>query len=142
MKPKKIIFSLILILLVTIGITFSIVHQNQVKADRIAQERRKTEDKNLKTATAAITTAYQPRADQAIKKAIFGTNILLYIGEQNYEKEIDVWTLTFLGLLTLAGCGSNKLGDTNMTADLSKDRKSFTLKSAEGLAQQLKFIHI
>lgn len=25
-----------------------------------------------------------------------------------------------------------------MTADLSKDRKSFTLKSAEGLAQQLK----
>ncbi len=69
MKPKKIIFSLILILLVTIGITFSIVHQNQVKADRIAQERRKTEDKNLKTATAAITTAYQNRTDQAIKKA-------------------------------------------------------------------------
>ncbi len=69
MKPKKIIFSLILILLITIGITFSIVHQNQVKADRIAQERRKTEDKNLKTATAAITGAYQTRADQDIKKA-------------------------------------------------------------------------
>jgi hypothetical protein len=69
MKPKKIIFSLILILLVTIGITFGIVHQNQVKADRIAQERRKTEDRNLKRATAAITTAYQTRADQDIKKA-------------------------------------------------------------------------
>lgn len=69
MKPKKIIFSLIFILLVTIGITFGIVHQNQVKAEHIAQERRKTEDKNLKTATAAITTAYQTRADQAIKKA-------------------------------------------------------------------------
>lgn len=69
MKPKKIIFSLILILLITIGITFSIVHQNQVKADRIAQERRKIEDKNLKTATAAITGAYQTRADQDIKKA-------------------------------------------------------------------------
>ena len=69
MKPKKIIFSLILILLITIGIAFSIVHQNQVKADRIAQERRKTEDKNLKTATAAITGAYQTRADQDIKKA-------------------------------------------------------------------------
>ena len=27
-----------------------------------------------------------------------------------------------------------KLNDTNMTADLSKDRKSFTIKSAEGLA--------
>ena len=69
MKPKKIIFSIILILLVTIGITFGIVHQNQVKAERIAQERRKTEDKNLKTATAAITGAYQTRADQDIKKA-------------------------------------------------------------------------
>ena len=69
MKPKKIIFSIILILLVTIGITFSLVHQNQVKAERIAQERRKTEDKNLKVATAAISTAYQTRADQAIKKA-------------------------------------------------------------------------
>ena len=69
MKPKKIIFSIILILLVTIGITFGIVHQNQVKAERIAQERRKTDDKNLKVATAAITTAYQTRADQAIKKA-------------------------------------------------------------------------
>ncbi|MDG4962484.1 hypothetical protein [Pseudolactococcus raffinolactis] len=69
MKPKKIIFSIILILLVTIGITFGIVHQNKVKAERIAQERRKTEDKNLKVATAAITTAYQTRADQAIKKA-------------------------------------------------------------------------
>lgn len=56
-------------MLVTIGIAFSIVHQNQVKAERIAQERRKTEDKNLKTATAAIITAYQTRADQAIKKA-------------------------------------------------------------------------
>lgn len=56
-------------MLVTIGITFSLVHQNQVKAERIAQERRKTEDKNLKVATAAITTAYQTRADQAIKKA-------------------------------------------------------------------------
>lgn len=69
MKPKKIIFSLIPILLITIGITFGIAHQNQVKADRIAQERRKTEDKNLKVATAAITTAYQTRADQEIKKA-------------------------------------------------------------------------
>lgn len=69
MKPKKIIFSLILILLITIGITFSLVHQNQVKADRIAQERRQTEDKNLKVATAAITTAYQTRTDQAIKKS-------------------------------------------------------------------------
>lgn len=69
MKPKKIIFSIILILLVTIGITFSIVHQNQVKADRIAQERRKTEDRDLKTATDAITIAYQTRADQDIKKA-------------------------------------------------------------------------
>ncbi len=69
MKPKKIIFSLILILLITIGITFSIVHQNQVKADRIAQERRKTEDKNLKVAIDAITIAYQTRTDQEIKKA-------------------------------------------------------------------------
>ena len=69
MKPKRIICSLILILLVTIGITFGVVHQNQVKAGRIAQEIRKTEDKNLKTATAAITTAYQTRADQDIKKA-------------------------------------------------------------------------
>lgn len=69
MKPKKIIVSIILILLVTIGITFGIVHQNQVKVERIAQERRKTEDKNLKTATAAIKTAYQTRTDQAIKKA-------------------------------------------------------------------------
>ncbi|QIW56805.1 hypothetical protein DIY07_01600 [Streptococcus iniae] len=69
MKPKKITFSLILILLITIGITFGIVHQNQVKAERIAQERRKTEDKNLKVATAAITIAYQTRADQDIKKA-------------------------------------------------------------------------
>lgn len=69
MKPKKIIFSIILILLVTIGITFSLVHQNQVKAERIVQERRKTEDKNLKVATAAITVAYQTRADQDIKKA-------------------------------------------------------------------------
>lgn len=69
MKPKKIIFSIIIILLVIIGVTFGIVHQNQVKAERIAQEIRKTEDKNLKVATAAITTAYQTRADQAIKKA-------------------------------------------------------------------------
>ena len=101
------------------------------------------------------------------------------------KKKLMLGTLTFIGLLTLAGCGSNKLsgdytgtvkfllmeskstltfkgdtvtekqngdttnkgtykiednqiqmklGDTNMTADLSKDRKSFTLKSAEGLA--------
>lgn len=69
MKPKRIIYSLILILLVTIGITFGVVHQNQVKAERIAQERRKIEDRNLKVATAAIKTAYQTRADQEIKKA-------------------------------------------------------------------------
>ncbi|WP_373961928.1 hypothetical protein [Lactococcus lactis] len=100
------------------------------------------------------------------------------------KKKLLLGTLTLFGLLTLAGCGSNKLsgdytgkvkflfmeskstltfkgntvtekqdgdtknkgtykiednqlhfnlGDTNMTADLSKDRKSFTLKSAEGL---------
>ncbi len=69
MKPKKITFSLILILLITIGITFGIVHQNQVKADRISQEKRKTEDENLKVATDAITIAYQTRTDQEIKKA-------------------------------------------------------------------------
>lgn len=101
------------------------------------------------------------------------------------KKKLVLAGLTFLSLLTLAGCGSNQLsgdytgtvkfllieskstltfkgdtvtekqegtvpkkgtykiednqlhfnlGDTNMTADLSKDRKSFTLKSAEGLA--------
>ena len=69
MKPKKITFSLILILLITIGITFGIVHQNQVKADRISQEKRKTEDENLKVATDAITIADQTRTDQEIKKA-------------------------------------------------------------------------
>ena len=69
MKPKKITFSLILILLITIGITFGIVHQNQVKADRISQEKRKTEDENLKVATDAITIVYQTRTDQEIKKA-------------------------------------------------------------------------
>ncbi len=101
------------------------------------------------------------------------------------KKKLIMASITLLGLLTLTGCGSNKLSgdytgtikflfmeskstltfkgdtvtekqdgeitskgnykiednqlqfnldDTNVTADLSKDRKSFTLKSSEGLS--------
>src|SRR5574337_1097361 len=69
MKHKKLILSLVLILCIFAGTTFGFIHQKQAKAERIAQEKRETEKKLLKTATAAVDTTYQTRADKDIQTA-------------------------------------------------------------------------
>lgn len=69
MKRKKMLLSIIFALLIIAGVTFGIVHQQQAKAERIAQEKRETEKKLLKTATAAVDTAYQARSDKDIAYA-------------------------------------------------------------------------
>ena len=69
MKHKKLILSLVLILCIFAGTTFGFIHQKQAKAERIAQEKRETEKKLLKTATAAVDTTYQTRADKDTQTA-------------------------------------------------------------------------
>lgn len=69
MKRKKMSITIIFALLIIVGVTFVVIHQQQVKAERIAQEKRETEKRFLKTTTAAVDTAYQTRADKDIQTA-------------------------------------------------------------------------
>lgn len=63
------ILSLIFALLISASVAFGIIHQQQVKAERILQEKQETGKIELKMATSAVDTAYQTRSDKDIKNA-------------------------------------------------------------------------
>lgn len=88
------LLSIIFALLIIAGVTFGIVHQQQAKAERIAQEKRETEKKLLKTATAAVDTAYQARSDKDIAYA--ETAVSKLSSHQNADKSQLIKKLTQL----------------------------------------------
>lgn len=73
MKNKKVLLSLLVGLILIGGAVFGGIHQQQVKAERIAQEKQealiKAEKKNLSHATSAVESAYKTRGKKEIALA-------------------------------------------------------------------------
>lgn len=73
MKNKKVLLSILVGLILIGGAVFGVIHQQQVKAERIAQEKQealiKAEKKNLSHATSAVESAYKTRGKKEIELA-------------------------------------------------------------------------
>lgn len=73
MKNKKVLLSLLVGLILIGGAVFGVIHQQQIKAERIAQEKQealiKAEKKNLSHATSAVESAYKTRDKKEIELA-------------------------------------------------------------------------